>query len=268
MKLHGIIVVLTAVLSLPAAAGPSLESLNYVRFYGSSDPRVSYACENYNGEACHGSVAVPKTNWTANYEARGSGTYGVLKNYAAVTLDGDASGGAFPSFLSVGSRSGFIDEYTLSGGRGASTAFFTFSIDGVTASRNGAFGSHLLQYVPANDGVLDWGAQRNYGSVDGKAVVVVQFEYDKPFEMLLSFYALAQVTSWREGAMAMADFSHTAVLSQIEVRDSDGRLVKDFVISSASGTNYGANGVVPEPGSAVLLLTGLAAAGWLRRKRC
>jgi hypothetical protein len=267
MKLRNALCALLGALSLPAFATPTLETLNYARFYSASDPRMSYACEKSNGAACQGSVAVPGTNWIAHYDAHGSSAYGILKNYAAVSLTGDASGGAFPSFLSVGSRSGFIDAYTFTGDSGTGTAYFTFSIDGTATSSNGASGGHLLQLVPARNGVLDWGAQRNYGTVDGKAVIEVPFEFGTPVEMLISFYALAQVFSWQEGASAIADYSHTAVLSQIVVRDSEGKLVDDFAITSASGTNYGATGVIPEPGSAVLLLTGLGAAAWLRRRR-
>lgn len=266
MKLRQLICACVAVVSLPASAAPMLESLNYVRFYGATHPNVSYACENFNGVACQGSVAVPGTNWTAHYDSHGSGAYGILKNYAQVSITGDASGGAFPSFLSVGSRSGFRDEYTFAGGQGAGTAFFTFSVDGNASASNGAYGGHLFQVTPGKNGVLDWSAQQAYVASDGKSVIAVPFEFGTPIDMLISFYALAQVFSWEEGASAIADFSHTAVLSEIVVRDSAGRLVDDFGITSASGTSYDANGVVPEPGSAALLLTALGTAAWLRRK--
>lgn len=271
MKRRHVICALISSLSLPAFATPVLETLNYARFYSASDPRMWNACQNADGTACQGSVAVPGTNWIAHYNARGSSDYGVLKNYASVSLSGDASGGAFPSFLSVGSRSGFVDEYTFIGAEGAGTAYFIFSIDGNTISRNGAFGNSLFQYVPSRNGSLDWSAVQSFATADGEAVVEVPINFGTPMEMLISFYALAQVLSWQAGASAEADFSHTAILSQIEVRNSAGQLVNDFRIVAASGTQYDANGVgagaVPEPGSAPLLLAGLGAAAWLRRKR-
>jgi hypothetical protein len=257
MKLRSSLCAVFAALSVPAFATPTLESLNYVRFYGASDPQVLYACENTSGAACSGSVAVPGTNWVAQYEAHGSTAFGILKNYAAVSLGGDASGGAFPSFLSVGSRSGYIDSYTFTGGSGAGTAYFTFSIDGSAVSNGGAYGGTLLQVVPSVNGVLDWNAQRNYGVNNGKSVIAVPITFGTPTEMLIAFYALAQVISWEAGSSAVADYSHTAILSQIVVRDSQGALVNNFAIASGSGTSYSATGVVPEPASAALLFAGL-----------
>ena len=266
MKLKSTICALLAALSLPAFGGPMLETLNYARFYSASDPRSWNACQNATS-ACLGSVAVPDTNFTAHYHAHGSADYGILKNYASVSLSGDASAGAFPSFFSVGSRSGFIDSYTFSGGHGSATAYFTFAVDGITSQSGGAYGGSPVPDVPANNGVLDWAGQRNFSVVDGMGTIAVPFVFGSPVEMLLSFYALAQVFEWEEGSAAMADFSHTAVLSKIAVRDSMGQLVEDFAIASASGTRYGANGVVPEPGSAALLLAGLGTAAFWRRKR-
>jgi hypothetical protein len=266
MKTKCALCALLAALSMPAVGAPMLETLNYARFYSASDPNSWYACENAT-RACQGSVAVPGTNFTAHYRAYGSADYGILKNYAAVSLGGDASGGAFPSFFSVGSRSGFIDSYTFSGGQGSGTAYFTFAVDGITSENGGAYANSLFQYVPANNGVLDWSGQRSFSVVDGLGTVAVPFVFGSPVEMLLSFYALAQVFQWEEGSEATADFAHTAVLSKIAVRDSTGQLIEDFAISSASGTYYGANGVVPEPGTVALLLAGLGCAALLRRQR-
>jgi len=266
MKLKHTILALAAALSLPAFGAPMLETLNYARFYSASDSRSWNACQNASS-ACDGSVAVPGTNFSAHYYSDGSAGFGILKNHASVSLSGDASGGVFPSFFSVGSRSGFIDSYTFSGRQGSGTAYFTFAVDGVTSQSGGAYAGSLFQYVPANNGVLDWTGQRNFSVIDGLGTVAVPFVFGSPVEMLLSFYALAQVFEWEEGSSATADFSHTAILSRIAVRDSTGQLVEDFAIASASGTRYGINGVVPEPGSAALVLAGLGAAAFRRRKR-
>ncbi|HEV2445416.1 MAG TPA: hypothetical protein VGS58_05820 [Candidatus Sulfopaludibacter sp.] len=60
---------------------------------------------------------------------------------------------------------------------------------------------------------------------------------------------------WQAGSSAQADLSHAATLSEIVVKDSQSATVPDFVISAASGTRYGPNGVgpdTPEPRTGVL----------------
>jgi hypothetical protein len=52
------------------------------------------------------------------------------------------------------------------------------------------------------------------------------------------------------------DFSTTAKLTGIKILDGSGNVVTDFAVQSASGTLYGAMGVVPEPSVAALVLTG------------
>ena len=57
---------------------------------------------------------------------------------------------------------------------------------------------------------------------------------------------------------ANADFFSTLVLSGMLPRDANGNPVLDAQFASASNTRYSVEGVVPEPGSLLLLGTGLA----------
>jgi hypothetical protein len=64
---------------------------------------------------------------------------------------------------------------------------------------------------------------------------------------------------------ATADFLNTLTLSGLLPRDANGNPVLTAQYSSASTTQYSVNGVVPEPGTLLLLATGLALT--LRRRR-
>lgn len=254
-------------LSLPLAhATPILETLNYARFYPATSPNVSYACQNTNGVACDGSVVALGTNWTVNYFAQGTADYGVLRDQATVSLTGDNSLGAFPSLESTGARSGYQDTYTIGGGTGTGTIEFFFQVTGTTSSAGGALGNPLFQYVPVVDGQEQFDQQVNYAVVNGTAEISVPFTFNQPDTFTIYFYALAQINNWESESSASADFSHTAILDQIVVLDSQNNVVPDFTIASASGTPYGPNGVLtPEPPPIILILGSLPVIWLLRR---
>lgn len=259
-----------ALVSAAGCAAPALEQLDYVRFYNSDDPRGWYQCEQRSGAGCAGSVLVPDTNWSLHYQAYGTTGYGILKAHAEVMLTGDDSQGAFPSFASVGARSGFRDVYTFHGGTGAGTATFSFAVDGTATMSGGGTARSLFQYVPVLNGVEAWNQVQAFGVSDGLAQITVPFVFDQPTEFIIHFYALAQIWSWEPGSAAIADYSHTAVLNQIGVRDSQQQLVNDFSITAGSGTFYTAAGVVPEPGTWLMMGSGLvllAGLGRLQQRR-
>ena len=64
-----------------------------------------------------------------------------------------------------------------------------------------------------------------------------------------------------------AAFFNTLVLSGLTVTDSLGNPVSGAQFTSTSGTQYGPNGVVPEPGSLLMIVSGLVLIAARRRKR-
>jgi hypothetical protein len=117
-------------------------------------------------------------------------------------------------------------------------------------------------------GGLDFANAINYSVNNGVSTIQLPFTFGSPFEAQIYFYSLAQIltaSGWTTGASATADFSNTAILSGISVRDSLGNPV-DFSITSASGTSYTSSGVVPEPATLTLMTVGLAGLSWVRRR--
>lgn len=256
------ICLIAALVAVPCLsfAGPMLETANYARFYGPTDPSAFYACVKTSGVACDGAIKAPGTNWTVNYYSQGTAAFGVLRDSASVFLTGDGSLGAFPSIESTGARSGYRDTYTISGGTGSGVVNFSFAVTGTASRTPGAGAGALFQYVPVVAGNEDFGHAMDYTVIDGAATVPVPFTFDEVNEFVIYFYALAQVFSWRDGASAVADYSHTAILDRISVSDSFGADVPNFSIAAGSGTHYSANGVLPEPSTSLLLLAAFAAA--------
>lgn len=111
----------------------------------------------------------------------------------------------------------------------------------------------------------------------------VPFTWGVPFDFTVGFGASTSGVNWDNNS-AFADFISTLTLSKIEVFDGNGNPVTGWILTAASGTLYGPDGVtapplpppagatVPEPGTWVLLgtaLAGLATAlrGRTRRSR-
>ncbi|MBC7526669.1 MAG: PEP-CTERM sorting domain-containing protein [Chthonomonadaceae bacterium] len=84
-----------------------------------------------------------------------------------------------------------------------------------------------------------------------------------------SFFNLYNLVDGQNASVS-SDFSSTLTLTGIELVDANGNLASGWTVTSASGTQYRAlQGVaVPEPGTfALLLVSGVAGAGLLRRRR-
>lgn len=92
----------------------------------------------------------------------------------------------------------------------------------------------------------------------------IQIQYGIAFNVDFVLGAIAYPTGVLSGS---ADYSHTARLTGIQVFDSNMNPVSNPSFSSASGQEYTVSGAVPEPGTWLLLGSGLAAFRALGRCR-
>jgi hypothetical protein len=103
-------------------------------------------------------------------------------------------------------------------------------------------------------------------SGDQTITYTFSFLVGQPFRVI---YYLGANTFETGGALSgTADYSDTAMLTGVQVFDSGMNPVLNPTIVSADGLEYTADGVVPEPGSWLLVGSGLVAVGAFRcRKR-
>ena len=83
----------------------------------------------------------------------------------------------------------------------------------------------------------------------------------QPIELRTTLFVDANIFTPAPGASSTWDYSHTITLNGIRLADGSNAPVNNFQVESASGTVYGVNGVVPEPGTWLLMLIGVAFIG-------
>ena len=225
-----------------------------------------------------------------NGSSTGSSEYGRLHVYAKSTLTNsyynatnskyaDYNGNVIdpngsPTIFSSDAIATFTDTLQFGGSlQSGYKARYIFHIDGLTAGPR--YGFVLAATVDGNQditGSFDSGnvnttwATKTF-DVNGITPQDIRVELDN----LVSFDTSALTDGVNYSGLA--DFSSTAILTGIELIDSNGNLASGWTVTSASGTRYnaiqGTVSAVPEPGAIALLIGGTLSGGliFVRRRR-
>jgi hypothetical protein len=217
-----------------------------------------------------------------NFSASGAGEYGNLHAGVSTNL---SIAGTTPTSAFVDAESLFEDIITvnylpLTGQQG--TMFFGYSLDGTVAGtgQDNAFAIVNVSVGPT----LSQHSTATY-TADTNGIFVTtsfNFTYGQPFGIAFSLFAdsgtLSPLTMSGVGGSlirnytnasgsASALFANTLTLSSITVEDPSGVVVTGEQFSSASGSEYTEQGVVPEPSTWILLATAFPFCFFLRRRK-
>jgi hypothetical protein len=138
----------------------------------------------------------------------------------------------------------------------AGTLDLSYSLDG------SVMGSAFAVVITESGTSLQQQTIRSFdSSFDGTITIPVDFVWGQAFGLYqqlsvgsgnaTGYGVLTEKTGSGSGT---ADFSHTLVLTALQPVDANGNPISGVVITSASGTQYTIDGVVPEPSTLIPLL--------------
>lgn len=211
---------------------------------------------------------------TASQSACGAG-FAAMGDLGAQSSMIDSNPSAIPGGSEDANASAYFNDILTVTGLGLSTGqnytlVPTVTIDGTGAWNNVSLpqtvGLGIQEFGPDGSTVIDSlfpdATQHSYSAtftLDG-----ISFQPGVEFNFALQFGEAARIytgSATTENTEVSANFLSTMLLTGITVLDSNGNAIPDFTIASSSGTNYGVNGVIPEPASSALVAMGILIIG-------
>ena len=232
-------------------------------------PKNSTGAVSFSGPISGGGTTITATNL-----ADATGGPEDLKAFSSYTLSTSSS-----FFTQLQSNAEYWDDLTITSSSQAtgSVGYLvpTMQVDGsTTASALGdagiiwqdSVGTAAAAFDPASNCPIQ--PQPGACYFQGNATLTlnpIPFHYGDPF--WVDFFIGAGAYPGPSFLTGTADYSHTATVTGLQVFDSNMNPVSNPTFGSAAGVHYTVNGVAPEPGSLLLIGSGLAAVGVFRYRR-
>lgn len=214
-----------------------------------------------------GSTSIGNVLLTASGTA--DAAVGVLRAFATATLSAPDTSEDFRGFDSFAS---FTDTVTINFAPFTGSVGYLIPIFTLTGGADSG-GMGVVQ-VFWDDSVGNGGVHRQELDRRGNATLQfnpITFHYGSPFLLEARLGANALGIAFRGTQVTgTADFGHTAILTGLEVFDTNMNPVQGETFDSALGGTYSSTGVVPEPSSLWIVTTALLILGvaYLRKRHC
>lgn len=260
--------------SLQILSGPagSLSAVSYTSTIGLASGGFGHA--EYG--ALHASAEAISAGDTAQTRGQGSASWIDQLTFSSSTLSGSAfarasfslSGGL--SSMSNATGVGALANSTI-GSIVSVNGLQVYSSTGQLVSRNGVLETNRITQGSSLNGVLQTDPA---STLTGVFSFDIPFVFNNPFQLSgnLTAFVQAMTSSTGDLASAHSNFGSTGTWGGISsVHLADGTVLNDYRLSSDSGfawsNAFPAVSPVPEPGSLVMLMSGLVCLAGLRRRK-
>src|SRR5579872_1159697 len=218
----------------------------------------------------------PGAIFDAFMNAVGAEDYGVFRASASVNVFGEANSASYGEGYGAAVQGTDTQQWTITGGTGSGYLTLAWTISGSgsqpaaeVGGNASAFLSILASANGSSEGTGDVVTSGVYPGLGGR----IPFQFGVPFAITFfndveATFAVIDTSQGLNGS-ASASFADTATLTGATITDQFGNPIPGAQIMSDAGLQFPLNPPVetPEPGSLVLVLSALAAAGLTRCRR-